>query len=379
MLSSLEDLLAPYSLERFRAEVQGRRTLHIPADGDARKRSLLSWADFNGLLSQNGLWTPHNLKLIANRSPVPVEDYCQTVRTLEGPALRPVPKKVELFLNRGASLVANEVQSLHVPSGDMATALSRAFSAQVGVNVYCSFENIQAFGPHYDVHDVFAVQTEGTKVWRIYEQQLDAPVDLPPSGPETLRWLEETRGRRVSEIVMNPGDVLYLPRGRFHDALATQGASLHVTFSVTGLYGRAILSLLDNAAMQFPLFRAYFPPADEDGGRALLEHLARLGRLVADIVASPAFRDEVAMSQERLVPRNARFALPARRASTGYAPTGSPFPPASTQIQVAYEWCAAQGHFSRDQMLAEFDFIEPDALGRAIDAAEAAGAVTKVS
>lgn len=379
MLSDLEALLAPYSLERFRAEVQGRRPLHIPADGDDGKRALLRWPDFNRLLGQDGLWTSNNLRLMVNRSPVAVQDYCQTVRTTDGQALRPVPKKVELFLNSGASLIANEVQSLHLPIGDAATALSRAFSAQVGANIYCSFENIQAFGPHYDVHDVFAVQTEGTKVWRIYEQQLDTPVDLPPNGPETLRWLDETRGPLVSEITMKPGDVLYLPRGRFHDALATQGASLHVTFSVTALYGRVILSLLDNAAIQFPLFRAYFPPADQDGGRALSEHLARVSRLVADIVASAAFRDEVAMSQERLVPRKATFALPARRTSQGYAPTGSPFPRASTQIQVAYEWCAGQANFSRDQMLAEFDFIEPDALGRAIDAAEAAGAVTRVS
>lgn len=379
MLSNLEVLLAPYPLERFRDEVKGRRPLHIPADGDDRKRGLLSWSDFNTLLGQDGLWTSNNLKLIANRLPVAVEDYCQTVRSTEGQRVRPVPKKVELYLNSGASLVANEVQSLHVPIGDAATALSRAFSAQVGANVYCSFENIQAFGPHYDVHDVFAVQTEGTKVWRIYEQQLDTPVDLPPNGPETLRWLEVTRGRLVNEIVMKPGDVLYLPRGRFHDALATEGASLHVTFSVTALYGRAILSLLDNAAIQFPLFRAYFPPADEDGGRALSEHLTRLSRLVADIVASAAFRDEVAMAQERLVPRTTRFALPTRRVSVAYAPTGSPFPRTTTQIQVAYEWCAAQAHFSRDQILAEFDFIEPEALGRAVDAAEAAGAVKRVS
>jgi lysine-specific demethylase/histidyl-hydroxylase NO66 len=378
MLSDLEALLAPYPLERFRAEVQGRRPLHIPADSDDRKRALLRWSDFNRLLGQDGIWTSNTLRLMVNRSPVAVQDYCQTVRTTEGQAVRPVPKKVELFLNSGASLIANEVQSLHLPIGEAATALSRAFSALVGANIYCSFENIQAFGPHYDVHDVFAVQTEGTKVWRIYEQQLDMPVDLPPNGAETLRWLEETRGRLVNEITMKPGDVLYLPRGRFHDALATEGESLHVTFSVTALYGRVILSLLDNAAIQFPLFRAYFPPADQDGGRALSEHLAQLSGLVADIVASAAFRDEVAMSQERLVPRKAKFALPVRRALQGLAPTGSPFPRASTQIQLAYEWCAAQAHFSRDQMLAEFDFIEPQALGRAIDVAEQAGALKSV-
>ena len=100
--------------------------VQTPGDGDDRKRALLSWADFNQLLGQDGLWTSHNLLLIANRSPVAVEDYCQTVRTVDGQKVRPVPRKVELYLNAGASLVANELQSFHVPIGEAATALSRA-------------------------------------------------------------------------------------------------------------------------------------------------------------------------------------------------------------------------------------------------------------
>jgi len=373
---SLETLLAPVTPERFRAEVQGRRPLHIPAQADGGKRDLLRWPAFNDLLAQTGIWTPHNLKLMIDRAPVPVPDYCRTVQTIDGTGLQPAPLKVERFLNAGASLVANEVQTLHAPIARAAEGLSRAFAAQVGANVYCSFQNVQAFGPHYDVHDVFAVQTEGEKLWRIYETQMDAPVDLPPGGPETLRWLEQTRGRLVSEIRMKPGDVLYLPRGRFHDALATEGASLHVTFSVTALYGRVLLSLLDNAAMQFPQFRAYFPPAGQDEGRALSQHLKGLGALLSELVSSPAFRDEVAMAQERLVPRRTDFTLPARREPKFYRPTGARFPTASTDVQVAYDWCAAQTRFSHEQVVADFDFIAPQTLDRALDAAVAAGALT---
>ncbi len=66
---------------------------------------------------------------------------------------------------------------------------------------------------------------------------------------------------------MRPGDVLYLPRGWYHDALAVDGPSLHVTLSVTPLYGRILFRLLEPAAMQDPAFRAWLPPADRDGGR----------------------------------------------------------------------------------------------------------------
>jgi hypothetical protein len=378
MLQDFQDFISPYSLERFRAEFQGRRPLHIPAAGDDRKRGLLDWPAFNALLGQSAIWTAQSLRLMINRVAVPPSDYCQPAQTPEGIVLRPSPPKVEVFLNSGASVVANEVQTLHPPIATAATALSRAFAAQVGANIYCSFKDIQAFGTHYDVHDVFAVQTEGEKLWRIYENQLEVPVELPPATDETRQWLEQSRGRLLQEVLMKPGDVLYLPRGRFHDALATEAASLHVTFSVTALYGRILFSLLDSAAMQFPLFRQSFPPADQDGGAALSAHLSRLGGFMSDLISSPAFRDEVAMAQERLVPRQTDFRLPLQSRFPVYRATGARFPDGSTADQIAYDWCVGRDRFSLDQMLSEFDFIEPGKLRRAIEAAEAGGAIARV-
>jgi ribosomal protein L16 Arg81 hydroxylase len=284
---------------------------------------------------------------------------------------------MEVFLAGGASLVANEVQTLHSPIDRAAAALGRAFAAQVGANVYCSFKDVQAFGPHYDNHDVFAVQTEGEKIWRIYETQMDTPVDLPPATEETRQWLEQMHGPLLTEVRMRPGDVLYLPRGQFHEALAVDGPSLHVTFSVTALYGRILFSLLDNAAMQFPAFRTYFPPADEAGGRALGAHLSNLATLVRDIVASPAFLAEVAMAQERLVRRPAAFALPERQALTHYRTTGRPFPSSGPALQVAWGWCTDRTRFSIEQMLGEFDFIDEAQLRAAVDAAVASGALER--
>src|SRR3546814_12960582 len=34
-------------------------------------------------------------------------------------------------------------------------------------------------------------------------------------------------------IRMQPGDLLYIPRGRYHDALASENGALHIAFGVT--------------------------------------------------------------------------------------------------------------------------------------------------
>ncbi len=377
-MTSLDDLLAPVTAQEFRATGLGRAPLHIPAGDDDHKRSLLDWASFNRLLGQTGFWTAQTFRLMLNGAAVPPSDYCDPCWARDRTDLRPSPQKVDVFLSAGASLVLNEVQTLHPEISRTAAVLSRAFAAQIGANVYCSFKDVQAFGPHYDNHDVFAVQTEGEKIWRIYENQIEMPVDLPPDTPETRAWLEQVRGPVSSEIRMRPGDVLYLPRGRFHDAIAVGDASLHVTFSVTALYGRILFSLLDSAAMQFPAFRAYFPPAAEDEGRPLANHLRGLAALLSDLVSSPAFLDEIAMSQERLVPRPAQFVLPERKPETRFRVTGQAFPPAGTAAGLAFEWCAAQSDFSLERMLAEFDFIEAGVLRSAVDDAVAGGALVRI-
>ena len=57
--------------------------------------------------------------------------------------------------------------------------------------MYCSFKGVQAFQTHYDLHDVFAVQAEGEKTWRIYESRADAPVTPLPPGDEVEKWLTD--------------------------------------------------------------------------------------------------------------------------------------------------------------------------------------------
>ena len=177
---------------------------------------------------------------------------------------------------------------------------------------------------------------------------------------------------------MKPGDVLYLPRGQFHDALATEGASLHVTFSITPLYGRILFRLLESAAMQDPAFRKWLRPAGEGGGAPLKAQLRDLGARLAALAASPAFADEIAMGQTRLTPRAPAYALPARTALTFYAPTGLAAPAVAGPAAVAVDWLLGQSRVALEDMIAQFDFVPEADLRDAVDRLTAAGALRRV-
>lgn len=374
---SLDDLLAPITPDQFRADYEGRKPLHIPAPAGSARRALLDWPGFNGLLAQTAIWNAANLKLVHNGRPIPPEQYCIEVRSQSGVAIQPSPAKVQTLMAMGASVIAGDVQSLTPALSGTAAMLGRAWAALVGANVYCSFGGVQAFGTHFDLHDVFAVQTEGEKVWRLYANRADAPVDFPVEGEEAARWLAETRGPLMQEVHMRPGDVLYLPRGWYHDALTSAGASLHVTFSVTPLYGRILFKLLESAALQDPAFRAWLTPADRDGGLPLQQQLTDLGRRLAALAALPAFRDEVAMAQERLVPRPAEYALPDRVSLTLYRATGLAPPRIGGPVQAAIDWALSQPQFALEDLVAQFDFVPEAPLRAAVAAAERAGALKR--
>lgn len=377
-MHTLDELLHPITPDRFFAEFHGRKPLHIPAGDDAGKRALLDWNGFNALLNQSSIWTANSLKLVRDTVAVTPDQYCRRVQTQSGAVLRPDPAKVAVFMAAGASLIAGDAQELTPRLADVSAMLGRAFAAAIGANLYCSFKGVQAFGTHYDLHDVFALQVEGEKVWRLYENRAENPVDFPPDTPETRRWLEQSRGRLMTEVRMRPGDVLYLPRGWYHDALAQDGASLHVTFSVTPLYGRIIFSLLEQAAMQDPAFRTYMPPASRDGGRPLQAHLADLGQRLARLAALPAFRDEVAMTQEKLAPRPARFALPQQLTLTAYRPTGLLGPAFAGPAAHAMRWALSQPDFAIEELIAQFDFVAEADIRAAVDQAEKAGSLKRL-
>jgi len=309
---------------------------------------------------------------------VPPDQYCHPVATPQGEVLRPWPQKVEVFLSAGASLIANDVLSIHKPLMRIGETLSRTFAASIGANIYCSFRGVQAFGTHFDNHDVIVIQTGGTKVWNLYESRADNPVENFPDDDATRRWFEQTRGALMQQVTMQPGDVLYLPRGWYHDALATDGPSLHVTFAITPLHGRTLLALLNLEAMKDPAYRAFAPPATGDGGAALAAHLVEYSQILARIAASPAFAEEVARSQTRMTPRPPSFTLPERKPITLIRTTGRSFPECSNTVREIYDWAISERQFALEDMVAHFQSLSEDDVRAGVAAAEAAGALQRV-
>lgn len=367
---SFADFIAPFDPDEFKAHYYGRKPLHIARRG-APFENPLPWKRFNQILDLTPYWNEQTLKVYYQSRSALVENYCDLTRQAPGAPAPADPRKVQALLGLGASLVANRIQKVSPEVGAISRAIGPEFAAHCVANAYCSFRQIQAFSTHFDLHDVFALQVEGEKVWHVYEARADNPVHPVPPGDEAEKWLIASRGKLLLEITMQPGDILYLPRGQYHDAITGASASLHVTFGLEPATGLSLFSLLESLAGRDSRFRAYLPDASQE--HLLREHLAQLGKLLQQMITSPTFALDVRNHQRMLwsIPigfelptqKRPQYYSPARRAQLVLKPAGYAVVTDSDEVRVggtypAIDWLLQQRAFSLDDLLARFPFLE---------------------
>ena len=306
-------LLEPVTVEEFLREVSGRRPLHVQG-GPQKFGELFSWAEFNRLLNMSKLWSDRSMKLVLDGRDVPPESYSVNGMTREGNrALLPEPAKVEALLRRGATIILDLVETLSPGIGALTRALTAGTGSVVVCNAYCSFKSHQGFMAHFDTTDVFALHIEGSKVWRIYEGVAEHPVDLPGHHFSSLtpEQCASARGAVAMEVEMKPGDLLYVPRGQYHEALASSDASLHLSFGANRATGLDFVSLLSRWIADDPRFRASLPHFDDTEG--LNRHLFALGEALGEWIQSPQVAARAAEWQRARAFRDGihEFGLPA--------------------------------------------------------------------
>lgn len=99
----------------------------------------------------------------------------------------------------------------------------------IGANVYLTPKNSQGFAPHYDDIEAFVLQIEGKKRWRLYKPRNRSEM-LPRES--SRNFTQEEIGEPCMDVILEPGDMLYFPRGYIHQAQTLKNHhSLHITVS----------------------------------------------------------------------------------------------------------------------------------------------------
>jgi len=208
-----------------------KQFVHVP-DLIKNHKNIMSLEIFNKMLSIKNIWNNKNFLMMLDREIINFNDYSSQTLDIGTTALRPDVDKVQNLISRGASIILNDINRHNEGLTYLTESFQKLTNGRCQGNLYFSMESHQAFGPHFDTHDVFAIHFEGEKVWNIYEQ-----IEMDPINHPIFKFGIEERnkkaGKLIDKVTLRPGDLLYIPRGQYHDALASKNGAIHIAFGLT--------------------------------------------------------------------------------------------------------------------------------------------------
>ncbi|HET9937931.1 MAG TPA: cupin domain-containing protein [Gaiella sp.] len=286
------------------ASAWGRAAIHataaeLPQPFD----DLLDLDAVDELLSRRGLRTPF-LRMAKDGAVVPASRF-----TRQGGVGAAVGDQVDeaavarLFAD-GTTIVLQALHRIWPPVISFAGQLREDVGHPVQVNAYVTPPASRGFSAHYDIHDVFVLQVAGEKRWIVHEPCFEAPLRSQPwteRRADVERTVVETEP--VFDVVLRPGDALYLPRGFIHAAEALGDVCAHLTVGMHVVTRHALVEALAALAVEDIELRRSLPLGlDLDDGEMLAQELRAAVAALVGFVEETEAEPVVGHLREGLAP-----------------------------------------------------------------------------
>ncbi|HEX3429376.1 MAG TPA: cupin domain-containing protein [Rhizomicrobium sp.] len=272
----LQQILAPMSLDSFLDDTLGRRFVKIPGDRQSYRTTTLG-DDPEGVILKSFRDLAPNIGFHAAEPKGPPPQIEAVVDS------RAFKDKIEAFHALGYTVRIPQPRRLYPKLDEFLRSLEFFLHEPATAEAFWSRGDAKA-PAHHDDYDLIAIQIRGRKRWFVSTE----PASLPnpwKTGPSPRPTMERTEA-----IEMEPGDLLYLPRGTDHRVDAIE-PSLHLSVGFVPLTLReAIGAALDHLSDFDRSFRqtagsrlAYWVRANDFGQLApqIRDGLARLAHVCA--------------------------------------------------------------------------------------------------
>ena len=251
--SAFEWLISPTNVKDFYKEFWEKKPLHLKRSDASYYKTLFSTKAFEKIIREQRVLYGKN---------VDITSY-DGKRETHNPVGRVFPAVLWDFYNNGCSIRMLNPQTFHNGVWRLCSTLQEHFQTMVGANVYLTPPGTQGFAPHWDDVEVFMLQLEGKKHWKIYNPR-SSEETLPRFSSQNLE--QDEVGTPVIEVDMEPGDMIYMPRGTIHQGnCLSEEHSLHITISAyqlncwTDLLEKLLPAALTAASQEDVQFREGLP------------------------------------------------------------------------------------------------------------------------
>ncbi|PRG20111.1 hypothetical protein C6Q35_23990 [Burkholderia multivorans] len=193
----------------------------------AIRTDIIRWADLDTALFS---WDPSDgLVRLYQNDPIPIDRYTEQFFDVGLTRTRIIKEIFYGLLKDGATLILNRLDMKSPAIYALTMEIARFVEEKAVSNGYVAFGGNGTFSKHWDTHDVFAVQLIGRKRWRVFEPTVAIPMPHQTSKQRKAECPTEP----VFDDILEAGDILYLPRGWWHEAIPLQGEeTFHVAVGI---------------------------------------------------------------------------------------------------------------------------------------------------
>jgi ribosomal protein L16 Arg81 hydroxylase len=238
---------------------------------------LLTVDDLEGLLRSGTARLPY-VRVTKNGDPVHPMSYTKLLRVQgEYFADAVVPEQVLGLFRSGATITWNTINHLHAGVRGLTTMLGAKFSTKCDAVAFLTPSGTEGFRPHHDPVDVFVVHLHGRKRWQVW--------GLPETRKgDAAQFSREDLGDPLLSEVLEPGDVMYMPYGTPHVAMAEGGVSLHLSVVVRPrMWGDLVQQVVQSVVAENPAFTTYPYVNVDNVGELLVGAKEMLGTLIEEL------------------------------------------------------------------------------------------------
>jgi ribosomal protein L16 Arg81 hydroxylase len=263
---TFESLISPVGKQEFLSRYHMKQPMIVHRNDPNFYGDLYSVEEFDATIMRD----PEYVKLANNVSKKNLSYKSASVPGLE---------MTIADLREGGTLVLDQMNKKDNKVGELARILGKEFSHNFQVNMYLTPPRGRGFGAHWDNHDVFILQVEGSKKWSIEKERRAIPKKVESMGDDG----RELQGE-LHTFTLNQGDLIYIPRGFVHAAECGAEHSLHLTVGVSGVYWEDLLQgVVAAITTRDPEMREILPFHFMEGGREkLLNGLKKVVREIQD-------------------------------------------------------------------------------------------------
>jgi len=247
--SPLSFILDPFSLEEFLSGYHQRQALHIKGRQD-KFRQLFGWNKLNDILNSSP--QPHpGVKMSQGGKQFRPKDATALIRAVQG----------------GATLILENADRYDLVLGDFLNRLTEEIGEETRLNLYLSYPENQGYRNHYDTQDFFILQVSGYKEWLVFPETIPSVLFFQKKHSTEAPPQESC----YLHCKLGSGDVLYVPRGHWHHAIAHDEPSVHLTLAMFDRTGIDFMKWLVDELTDYEQFRRTLP-VSLTGKKGVVDH-----------------------------------------------------------------------------------------------------------